>query len=146
MQSTQTLVQSIIEESKNAAGTWSYTFLKNVHMRAKQMKSKDYNILIDSLMNYAMEESTEELSRFKIVQLVSSTRAQCISQNDDIFVSNKEKWVLFASTLPDSVLGRATSKLINNIYYAKRSPLGQPRFVSASTPIVRTSKEKEIIV
>ena len=111
------------------------------------MKNKEYDSFIEMLINYSMEADTQELSRFKIVQLISSIKAQCINQKEDIFTVNKEKWLAFANTLSDSILGHATSKLINNIYFVKRSPFGQPRFVSSSTPIVRTTtNEKEILI
>ena len=145
MQKTQSFVDSIIQESKNSAGTWSYAFIKEVHTHAKQMRANEYNMFIEQLMKYATDQTTEELARFKVVQLISSVKAQCYNKGEEVFISNKDIWIKFGSTIDETVLGHATNRLIKGFYFTKEPLFNQPRFISASTPIVR-STEKDLFV
>ena len=132
------LAELIIKESANEGGTWTYRFLTDVNAQTGGLKQHEFDKLISRLFSYIMENTTPNLQRFKIAQLLSSLKMQNPFLSEEIFGKHRENVEKLIASLDSSKYGDATKRQLHNIYGSTelcqryKSEHGSPRIVPAA--------------
>ena len=115
----QERIQNVIAEASKPTGTWTYTYLVDLHHTLKKSKDKDFQTFINGLLDYINDDTTEVLQIFKIAQLISSLRAQNPQRSQELFDRRKEEITKRVNRLPESKLSHATKRLTMCIFTVK---------------------------
>ena len=134
------LAQQAIKESMDDAGTWTYGFLSSIHSQTKRLRSKDYDIFVTELFKFIMNDSTQNLQKFKIAQMLSSLKFQNPTASADAFPKHKDEISKFVSTLDSTPLAQATKKLLMSMFAPQEQYPGTKKYKAFSvSPVVFTT-------
>ena len=143
MSTVSPIVQAVIEESKQEAGTWSYAFLSDIFKSIRKLRTNEYNKFFELVLNYMKQDDTTQLQKFKLAQLLSSTNQQNPGKATQ-FLSEKQPEIMkFAETCIGSPLLQAAKKLILGLFTVHAVPATKTRYTSSSTePTIHTSGDR----
>lgn len=110
------LYTAIVEESKKCDGTWTLSFLQSTQSSILRLPVAAYRRLINSLLDYIMDQQTSDLQRFKISQLLNSIKSNKKSQFSEILKSRMTEINDFCASLDDSLLAPSIKKLLASVY------------------------------
>ena len=138
------LVQSVVIESQQPAGTWSYTFLSNIFKSVRKLRPNEYSKFFEALIDYIQNDDVTPLQQFKIAQLLSSTNQQNPSKADSILKQKQPEIMKFVENCNGLPLLLAAKKLLLGLYTVHVIPSKNTRYISSSTEPVNRPTENAI--
>ena len=106
------LIDLALEEAKNANGTWTYKTIKEMQQHSRKIRDKEYNNLLNTLLESLIEAEQQALTRFKLAQMICNIRTQNTHRSQDPVNDYKKELMELIENLPFSTFSTPIKRMV----------------------------------